>query len=59
MPEEKLYYVYILASKSRTIYVGMTAFLMARMLKHRAGCAHSEGGTRRGKIWRQSGGNRR
>jgi putative endonuclease len=37
MPEEKLYYVYILASKSRAIYVGMTAFLMARVLKHRAG----------------------
>jgi putative endonuclease len=37
MPEDKLYYVYIVASKSRAIYVGMTAFLMARVLKHRAG----------------------
>jgi putative endonuclease len=41
MPEQKLYYVYILASKSRAIYVGMTAFLMNRVLRHRAG----EGGT--------------
>jgi putative endonuclease len=31
------YYVYILASKSRAIYVGMTAFLMSRILQHRRG----------------------
>ncbi len=37
MPDEKLYYVYILSSRSRAIYVGMTGFLMARMLRHRAG----------------------
>jgi putative endonuclease len=37
MPDEKLYYVYILSSKSRAIYVGMTGFLMARVLRHRAG----------------------
>jgi putative endonuclease len=37
MAKEKLYYVYIVASKSRAIYVGMTAFLMARVLSHRAG----------------------
>lgn len=37
MSEEKLYYVYIVASKSRAIYVGMTAFLMNRVLSHRAG----------------------
>lgn len=30
------YHVYILASKSRTIYVGMTGFLMSRVLKHKA-----------------------
>jgi putative endonuclease len=50
MPEEKLYYVYILASKSRVIYVGMTAFLMNRVLSHRAG----EGGmlTRKYRIHR-------
>jgi putative endonuclease len=39
--EEKLYYVYILSSKSRAIYIGMTGFLMARVLRHCAG----EGGT--------------
>ena len=50
MPDQKLYYVYILASKSRAIYVGMTAFLMNRVLRHRAG----EGGvfTRSYKIHR-------
>lgn len=37
MSEGKLYYVYIVASKGRAIYVGMTAFLMARILSHRAG----------------------
>lgn len=37
MQEGKLYYVYILASKSRAIYVGMTGFLMARILRHRTG----------------------
>jgi putative endonuclease len=37
MPDDKLYYVYILASKSRAIYVGMTGFLMAQVLSHRAG----------------------
>jgi putative endonuclease len=37
MPKEKLYYVYIVASKSRAIYIGMTAYLMARVLSHRAG----------------------
>ena len=37
MPDEKLYYVYILSSRSRAVYVGMTGFLMARVLRHRAG----------------------
>ncbi|HUO27405.1 MAG TPA: GIY-YIG nuclease family protein [Candidatus Aquilonibacter sp.] len=37
MPKEKLYYVYILASRSRAIYSGMTGFLMNRVLSHRAG----------------------
>jgi putative endonuclease len=46
----KLYYVYITASKSRVIYVGMTGFLMARVLRHRAG----EGGafTRKYRVYR-------
>jgi len=50
MPDEKLYYVYILGSKSRAIYIGMTAFLMNRVLRHRAG----EGGdfTRKYRIHR-------
>jgi putative endonuclease len=50
MPDEKLYYVYILSSKSRAIYIGMTGFLMARVLSHRAG----EGGdfTRKYRIHR-------
>ena len=50
MPEEKLYHVYLLASRSRAIYVGMTGFLMTRVLNHRAG----EGGlfTRKYRIHR-------
>jgi putative endonuclease len=31
------YCVYIMASKSRVIYVGVTGFLMARVLRHKAG----------------------
>ncbi len=47
---EKCYYVYIMARKSRVIYVGMTGFLMARVLRHRAG----EGGafTRKYRVHR-------
>ena len=37
MARERCYYVYIMASKSRVLYVGMTGFLMARVLRHRAG----------------------
>ena len=50
MPRERCYYVYIMASKSRVIYVGMTGFLMARVLRHRAG----EGGefTRKYRVHR-------
>src|SRR5271156_6553080 len=36
MSHEKRYCVYILASKSRTLYVGMTGFLAARILQHKA-----------------------
>jgi len=32
----KRYYVYIVSSKSRAIYVGMTGFLMSRILQHKA-----------------------
>jgi len=31
----KRYYVYIMASKSRTLYVGVTGFLMARIMQHK------------------------
>jgi|HubBroStandDraft_6_1064221.scaffolds.fasta_scaffold97274_3 putative endonuclease len=50
MPPQRTYYVYIMASKSRVIYVGVTGFLMARVLRHRAG----EGGefTRRYHAYR-------
>jgi len=37
MSRQRTYYGYILASKSRVIYVGVTGFLMARVLAHRAG----------------------
>ncbi|MGA3348179.1 MAG: GIY-YIG nuclease family protein [Candidatus Sulfotelmatobacter sp.] len=47
---ERRYYVYIMASKSRVLYVGVTGFLMARVLRHRAG----EGGafTRKYRVHR-------
>jgi putative endonuclease len=50
MARERRYYVYIMASRTRVIYVGMTGFLMARVLRHRAG----EGGefTRRYRLHR-------
>jgi putative endonuclease len=50
MPRERTYYVYIMASKSRVLYVGVTGFLMTRVLRHRAG----EGGefTRRYQVHR-------
>jgi|SRR5579864_223612 len=35
--EPTCYYVYILASRTRALYVGMTEFLMSRLLQHRAG----------------------
>jgi len=37
MATKRTYYVYIMASKSRVIYVGVTGFLMPRVLRHRAG----------------------
>jgi putative endonuclease len=50
MVRERRYYVYIMASKSRVIYVGMTGFHMARVLRHKAG----EGGvfTRKYRVHR-------
>ena len=37
MVQERRYFVYIMASKSRVLYVGVTGFLMARVLRHKAG----------------------
>src|ERR1039457_5131985 len=50
MAKERTYFVYIMASKGRVLYVGVTGFLMARVLRHRAG----EGGgfTRRYQVHR-------
>jgi putative endonuclease len=45
---EKRYYVYILASKNRVLYVGVTGFLMARVLQHKSG--EWEGFTQRYKV---------
>jgi len=36
MLRERRYYVYIMASKSRVLYVGVTGFLMSRVLRHKA-----------------------
>lgn len=36
MPRNKRYYVYILASKGRVLYIGITGSLMARVLQHKA-----------------------
>ena len=46
MARQRTYYVYIMASKSRVVYVGVTGFLMARVLRHQAG----QGGSSRGGI---------
>jgi putative endonuclease len=50
MAQQRTYYVYIMASKSRVLYIGVTGFLMQRVLQHRAG----EGGefTRRYRVHR-------
>jgi putative endonuclease len=37
MPREMRYYVYIMSSNSRVLYIGVTGFLMARVLRHKAG----------------------
>jgi putative endonuclease len=37
MPKQRRYYVYLLASKSRVLYVGVTGALMVRVLRHKAG----------------------
>ena len=37
MAREKRYHAYIVASASRVLYVGVTGFLMARVLQHETG----------------------
>jgi putative endonuclease len=37
MPRQRRYYVYMLSSKSRVLYVGVTGALMTRVLRHKAG----------------------
>jgi len=37
MREEKLYYVYIMASRSLTLYTGVTGDIYHRALQHKAG----------------------
>ena len=36
MRRERKYYIYIMASKGRVLYVGMTGFLMARVSQHKS-----------------------
>jgi len=50
LPREKKYYVYMMASKTRVLYVGVTGFLMARVLQHKAG--DTEGFAKRYNITR-------
>jgi len=50
LPREKRYYVYIMSSKSRALYVGVTGFLMSRVLQHKA--AETESFTKRYNIKR-------
>ena len=50
MRQEKRYYVYILASRSRALYVGITGSLMARALQHESG--EVEGFTRKYEVHR-------
>jgi len=47
---KRRFYVYILASKSRRLYVGMTNSLFGRVLQHKAG--EMEGFTKRYRIVR-------
>ena len=41
MPPDHEYYVYILASRSRTFYIGVTNNLRRRVLEHREGIANT------------------
>ncbi len=41
MPKEHQYFVYILSSRSRTLYIGVTNHLTRRVREHREGMADS------------------
>jgi len=45
---ERRYYVYIMASKSRVFYTGVTGFLSQRVLQHRSG--DTDGFTKRYRV---------
>src|SRR5713226_2601083 len=47
---DKRYHVYIMASKNRVLYVGMTGFLMSRMVQHKNG--EVEGFSKRYRVTR-------
>ena len=44
------YHVYIMASRSRVLYVGVTGFLMSRVLRHKSG--HGGAFTRKYRVHR-------
>jgi len=48
---EKRDYVYILASKSRVLYVRVTGFLMARVLQHKPQNVKGSRGRIRSTAW--------
>src|SRR5271156_6307539 len=50
LPRERKYYVYIMSSKSRVLYVGVTGSLLSRVLQHKAG--ETESFAKRYKITR-------
>ena len=48
MAREKQYHVYIMASITGVLYVGVTGFLVTRVLQHKSG--QTEGFTRRYRV---------
>jgi putative endonuclease len=48
MAREKRYYVYIMASITGVLYVGVTGFLVTRVLQHKSG--QTDGFTRRYRV---------
>jgi putative endonuclease len=48
MKREKRYHVYIMSSKGRVLYVGVTGFLLVRVLQHKGG--ETDGFTRRYRV---------